>query len=979
MAIKKFGPNSTSEEWVTLGEDITNEVIDIDVEEQLNQSFSATLTFDIDSEIGNSITYNDILVMPTNNIIDGTYSEEPFRVKKINKDIEYIEIYAEHRAFDIADNFIEYCLIENKPCTIACKEIAESTVSPHDITIESSIAGNGNIEIEDTDPMTALIGEENSIMATYDADIMFHENTITMLAERGEDRGVVIEYGRNLTGIDYTEDFTDTYTRIIATANSGEISLPEQYYDSPKINNYPHPIIRKMDFNEIKVKTLSSGKSKLSYEFISQEDGEVTFEVQLGKFGSGYKIHEVGIESVTIKNKDSNSSDDTNLITNGDFSNGLTDWTLVGISDSVIRRDDSMVVLPIANTTKSSQGSYAIKHHHIHIVKGATYSVSFTLNSTIERQVQVIINSTNKAYINETVTIGSENDKEGCESLVEAQNELRNRCEKLFTEDKVDEPTLTISVNLALLSTTEEYKNFSFEKMWVGDTVTVKYQKINLETSARCINTHFNPITKEVTELTIGTEESYFSNSVSDSIKDDKNLTDKIENIVNSDKVTVDTHAIVKEAVDKATAVMNNGLGGYVVKTRDELLVMDTDDVNTAKVITRMNKNGIAVSTTGYGGPWYGLVTGGKLVVNEATTEKFTAALINAGILKSVDGSSWFNLEDGTFSWANGQLTFDGTEFIVKIGDQTINDALDSVFNIVVNKEHQIITLDTNSFPIDNGNYSFTFTILKGNTTTETPCIINRITPSTEIDGVSFTFKNNTCTMKVDKTKRFLGITGGSFDVELEVLDYILHKTISWSTVLQGRDGKDGVNGTNGISSYFHVKYSPVANPTREQMSEEVNTYIGTYVDNIEEDSTDPESYTWVKLIGSDGLNGTDGIPGTNGTDGKTTYLHIKYSDDMVSFTDNNGETPGKYMGQYVDFIETDSLVFNDYIWAQIKGNDGKDGVDGTNGTPGVSSYFHVKYAPNNNPTASQMTDTPQEYMGTYVDSNRADSTNPKK
>lgn len=369
MAIKKFGPNSTSEEWVTLGEDITNEVIDIDVEEQLNQSFSATLTFDIDSEIGNSITYNDILVMPTNNIIDGTYSEEPFRVKKINKDIEYIEIYAEHRAFDIADNFIEYCLIENKPCTIACKEIAESTVSPHDITIESTIAGNGNIEIEDTDPMTALIGEENSIMATYDADIMFHENTITMLAERGEDRGVVIEYGRNLTGIDYTEDFTGTYTRIIATANNGEISLPEQYYDSPKINNYPHPIIRKMDFNEIKIKSLSSGKSKLSYEFISQEDGEVTFEVQLGKFGSGYKIHEVGIESVTIKNKDSNSSDDTNLITNGDFSNGLTDWTLVGISDSVIRRDDAMVVLPIANTTKSSQGSYSIKHPHIHIVK----------------------------------------------------------------------------------------------------------------------------------------------------------------------------------------------------------------------------------------------------------------------------------------------------------------------------------------------------------------------------------------------------------------------------------------------------------------------------------------------------------------------------------------------------------------------------------------------------------------------------------
>lgn len=49
-----------------------------------------------------------------------------------------------------------------------------------------------------------------------------------------------------------------------------------------------------------------------------------------------------------------------------------------------------------------------------------------------------------------------------------------------------------------------------------------------------------------------------------------------------------------------------------------------------------------------------------------------------------------------------------------------------------------------------------------------------------------------------------------------------------------------------------------VINPTVEQMTEEVNTYIGTYVDNIEEDSLDPSKYTWSKFIGSDGQ---DGIP----------------------------------------------------------------------------------------------------------------------
>ena len=41
------------------------------------------------------------------------------------------------------------------------------------------------------------------------------------------------------------------------------------------------------------------------------------------------------------------------------------------------------------------------------------------------------------------------------------------------------------------------------------------------------------------------------------------------------------------------------------------------------------------------------------------------------------------------------------------------------------------------------------------------------------------------------------------------------------------------------------------------------------------------------------------GIPGTNGENGKTSYLHIKYSDDGKTFTANNGETPGVYMGVY--------------------------------------------------------------------------------
>ena len=153
---------------------------------------------------------------------------------------------------------------------------------------------------------------------------------------------------------------------------------------------------------------------------------------------------------------------------------------------------------------------------------------------------------------------------------------------------------------------------------------------------------------------------------------------------------------------------------------------------------------------------------------------------------------------------------------------------------------------------------------------------------------------------------------------------------------LQGPRGEQGIPGTggkNGETSYFHIKYSAVANPTvSSQMSETPNTYIGTYVDFTEADSTDPKKYTWHRFEGLQGPKGEQGIPGV-GKDGKTTYLHIKYSNDGgKTFTANNGETVGDYIGFCTDFSETDPTSVSSYTWSKIKGEPGKDGSKGERG-----------------------------------------------
>ena len=177
--------------------------------------------------------------------------------------------------------------------------------------------------------------------------------------------------------------------------------------------------------------------------------------------------------------------------------------------------------------------------------------------------------------------------------------------------------------------------------------------------------------------------------------------------------------------------------------------------------------------------------------------------------------------------------------------------------------------------------------------------------------------------------------------------------------VLDSRPVPSGTN-IKGKSTYFHIKYSAVSNPTTSnQMTEIPNTYIGTYVDFTREDSTDPKKYTWSRFQGAQGPQGTQGIPGTNGTNGKTSYLHIKYSNDGgKTFTGNSGEDVGTHIGTCVDYNQSDPASVGSYKWAKIKGEQGATGPQGPAGSSGrgiktITEYYLISSAKTGITTAS--------------------------
>ena len=91
--------------------------------------------------------------------------------------------------------------------------------------------------------------------------------------------------------------------------------------------------------------------------------------------------------------------------------------------------------------------------------------------------------------------------------------------------------------------------------------------------------------------------------------------------------------------------------------------------------------------------------------------------------------------------------------------------------------------------------------------------------------------------------------------------------------------------------------------------------------------------------------DGTNGTPGAAGKDGKTSYFHVKYSNDGgKTFTGNSGEDTGIYMGSYTDYTEADSTDVKKYNWVKVKGDKGDTGQKGDNAknltiTPS-SQYF---------------------------------------
>lgn len=205
-------------------------------------------------------------------------------------------------------------------------------------------------------------------------------------------------------------------------------------------------------------------------------------------------------------------------------------------------------------------------------------------------------------------------------------------------------------------------------------------------------------------------------------------------------------------------------------------------------------------------------------------------------------------------------------------------------------------------------------------------------------------------------------------------------------TLVKGADGANGVAGkagTDGRTPYLHIAYATSNNGSQGfSTTDSTNkTYIGTYTDYTQADSTDYRVYKWTLIKGADGT-GISNV--TNYYLATTVSTGITRTSAGWTTTPQPITSDKRYLWNYrVELYTNGTSKTTEPTVIGVHGEKGERGLQGDQGVPGIrgtdgrTQYTHIAYADNAVGGGFSQTNTNKPYIGMYVDFNAADSNNP--
>lgn len=211
--------------------------------------------------------------------------------------------------------------------------------------------------------------------------------------------------------------------------------------------------------------------------------------------------------------------------------------------------------------------------------------------------------------------------------------QLRSAAISYIETNEIGTPKVNLAVEFVQISKLVK------DRVDLCDTVTVQFERLGVEATAKCIKTRWNVLLDRYDEIVLGDART--------------TLADTIVQTKESAETAVNKSAL-ERAVDQATASIKGQNGGFFVENdtnddgkTDELLFLDTLDIATALNVWRWNLGGLGFSSGGYDGTYRTAIYDGHIVADFVNVGTLTANVIKAGSLESlnfVPGSQGFSL-----------------------------------------------------------------------------------------------------------------------------------------------------------------------------------------------------------------------------------------------------------------------------------------------------------------------------------------------
>lgn len=178
---------------------------------------------------------------------------QPFYIYNISRPINgIVTINARHISYKLAGMVV--MPYSAGSCYEALAAIPDHTVETCPFSFDTDKAVTGTFEItEPIEVRTLLGGSAGSILDVYGkGQYEFDRFSVYLHVNRGQDRGVTLRYGKNITDLTRKTDTSNLYVGIVPYWSNGEgtvVTLPEEVIFASQASEYTYKIVKAVDLS----------------------------------------------------------------------------------------------------------------------------------------------------------------------------------------------------------------------------------------------------------------------------------------------------------------------------------------------------------------------------------------------------------------------------------------------------------------------------------------------------------------------------------------------------------------------------------------------------------------------------------------------------------------------------------------------------------------------------------------------------------